>query len=153
MIVVDANILAFYVIEGQRTIEANALRERDAEWIVPDFWRIEFQSILWKHSRIGGLPAGKAAELLDQALTMFSANEVTPSPAIVLRDALRWGITVYDAQYVSLASQFGIFCVTEDMPVQHACPQVAISLNDFLKRGAAPTGVREKRATYGAKRK
>ncbi len=153
MIVVDANVLAFYVIEGKRTTDANTLREMDAEWIVPAFWCVEFQSILWKFVRFGGMPTEKALELLDQALGMFSANEVTPPPDMVLRDALNWGITVYDAQYVSLAKQFGVRCVTEDVPVQKACPDIAISLEDFLKQSTGGNVVRESRGKYNTKRK
>ena len=153
MIVVDANVLAFYLIEGKRTTEANALREMDAEWIVPAFWCIEFQSILWKYARFGGMPVEKTLALLDQALELLSANEATPPPEMVLRDALNWGITVYDAQYVSLARQFGVRCVTEDVPVQKACPEIAVSLDAFLN-GSSPGGmVREPRAPYRTRKR
>ena len=114
MIVVDANILAFYVIEGMHTKDAHDLRARDPEWLVPPLWLVEIQSILWKYVRFGGMSAEKAMVLLEQAESLFSANEVAPPSDIVLRDALAWGITVYDAQYVSLARQEGIPCVTED---------------------------------------
>jgi predicted nucleic acid-binding protein len=153
MIVVDANILAFYVIEGQRTVEANALREADPEWIVPAFWCVEFQSIVWKYARFGGMPADRALELLEQAMGMFSANEVTPPADAVLRDALCWGITVYDAQYASLARQMGIRCVTEDRPVQEACPTIAISLDGFLQGRSSGGVVRETRTPYRARRR
>jgi predicted nucleic acid-binding protein len=152
MIVVDANVLAFYLIEGDRTVEANALREADPEWILPVFWSVEFQSIVWKYARFGGMPADRAVELLEQAMTLFSVNEVAPPPDLVLRDALRWGITVYDAQYASLARQMGIRCVTEDRPVQEACPTIAISLGDFLKGRSSGGAVRETRTPYRARR-
>ena len=48
MIVADGNILAFYMLEGARTQDAQILRKLDPEWIVPPLWSIEFQSILWK---------------------------------------------------------------------------------------------------------
>ena len=153
MIVVDANILAFYSIEGKRTADANALREVDAEWIVPTFWCVEFQSILWKYVRFGGMPTEKALQLLDHAVAMFSANEMTPHPDRILRDALNWKITVYDAQYVSLAKQFGVRCVTEDVPVQQACPDVASSLDDFIERASGGSVVREQKATYTVRRR
>jgi len=153
MIVVDANILALYIIDGKRTGDANTLREMDAEWLVPAFWCVEFQSILWKYVRFGGMPTEKALGLMDQAITIFSANEVVPPPDLVLRDALNWGITAYDAQYASLARQFGIRCVTMDVPVQKACPHIAISLTDFLKGTLAGGMVRERRAGYRTPRK
>jgi predicted nucleic acid-binding protein len=153
MIVVDANILAFYIIEGKRTSDANALREMDAEWIVPAFWCVEFQNILWKYAQFGGMPMGKALELLDQAINLFSPNEVVPSPDTVLRDALNWRITAYDAQYASLARQFGIRCVTEDGPVQKACPAIAVSLDEFLQGPPSGGVVREPHAAYRTRRK
>ncbi len=153
MIVVDANVLALYVIEGQRTAEANTLREMDAEWIIPPFWRVEFQSILWKYVRFGGMPTERALELLDQALAMFSANEALPPPDMVLRNALNWGITVYDAQYVSLARRFGVRCVTEDALVQKACPGIAVSLVNFIKQSARGKIVREAAVFYSVRRK
>ena len=151
MIVVDSNILAFYVIQGKRTADANALRELDAEWIVPAFWRIEFQSILWKYARFGGMPTEKALELLDQAIDLFSANEVAPPSDMVLRNAIAWGITVYDAQYVSLAKQAGVRCITEDVLLQKACPGIAFSLKDFINPAGGEV-VREHRATYRTRR-
>ena len=48
MIVVDVNILAHYVIQGERTEHVHRLWALDDGWIVPFFWRVEFQSILWK---------------------------------------------------------------------------------------------------------
>jgi predicted nucleic acid-binding protein len=148
MIVVDANIVSFFLIEGERTAAANALRDADSEWMLPPFWRVEFQSILWKYVRFGGMPTEKALHLLDQAIGMFSINEVAPGPDVVLRDALNWKITVYDAQYASLARQMGIRLVTEDGPVQKACPYVALSLEDVLGRVVLRGTVREERTTY-----
>lgn len=153
MIVVDANVLSFYLIEGERTPDAKVLRDLDAEWIVPAFWCVEFQSILWKYVRFGGMPTEDALQLLDQALDMFSINEVTPPPDVVLRDALKWRITVYDAQYASLARQMGIPCVTEDGPVQDACPGIAVSIEAFLSGASGGPVVRETRTEYRARRR
>ncbi len=146
MIVVDANVLALYLIQGERTAEAHTLRLMDPEWLVPAFWSVELQSILRKYVRFMGMPLEDALLLLDQALEIFSPNEIVPPPDLVLRDALSWGLTVYDAQYVSLARQYDVKCVTEDGAVQRKCPGLAISLDAFLK--AQPPGgmVRETRA-------
>jgi predicted nucleic acid-binding protein len=148
MIVVDVNILAFYVIHGERTDDAHTLREIDSEWLVPAFWCVEFQSILWKYVRFGGMAGEKALALLDTAMDLFSPNELTPNPDVILRDALGWGITVYDAQYVSLARQSGVHCVTEDTEVQKACPDIAVSLADFISRPTGRDMVREPKPTY-----
>jgi predicted nucleic acid-binding protein len=150
MIVVDSNVLSFYLIEGARTTEAHALRDVDSEWIVPAFWAVEFQSILWKYVRFGGMPSETALPLLDQAVATFSVNEVTPQPDTVLRDALNWGITVYDAQYASLARQMDIRLVTEDDSLREACRGIAVSLEDFIKGASGGNLVREARTEYRA---
>ncbi len=153
MIVVDANVLAFFLIQGDRTAEADRLREVDSEWLVPPLWRVEFQSILWKYARHGGMPEMTALTLMDQAVELLRGSEKEPSADVVLRDALRWNITVYDAQYITLARQMGVRCVTEDRPLQKACPGVAISLTDFIGGASSGGRVREEKAEYHTRRK
>lgn len=155
MIIVDANIVAFYLIRGERSLDAGRLHALDSEWLVPPLWRAEFQSILWKYTRHGGMSEMSALALLDQAVELFRSSEKEPSPDCVLRDALRWKITVYDAHYITLARQLGVRCVTEDRPLQKACPEVAISLADFIAGAAGGNRVREQKAIYHlrAKRK
>ena len=153
MIVVDANVLAFFLIQGDRTAEAGRLREIDSEWLVPPLWRVEFQSILWKYARHGGMPEMTALTLMDQAVELLRGSEKEPSADVVLRDALRWNITVYDAQYITLARQMGVRCVTEDRPLQKACPGVAISLTDFIGGASSGGRVREEKAEYHTRRK
>jgi predicted nucleic acid-binding protein len=122
VIVVDANIAAFYLIQGERSQDARRLHALDSEWLVPPLWCAEFQSILWKYTRHGGMSEMSALALLDQAVELFRSSEKEPSPDCLLRDALRWKITVYDAHYITLARQLGVRCVTEDRPLQKACP-------------------------------
>ena len=146
MIVVDANVLAFYLIEGERTADAARAREQDPVWLVPPLWLAEVQSILWKYVRLRGMPELAALELLDQAVQLVEPSVREPSVDGVLRDALRWNITVYDAQYISLARQLGLRCLTEDRALQKACPEIAQSLGQFL-RGAGGQ-VREASTPY-----
>jgi len=153
MIVADSNILAAYVIAGEQTANANTLRSQDAEWMVPAFWRIEFQSILWKFVRFGGMPADKALDVLDDALDLFSVNEIAMQSDVVLRDAIRWGITVYDAQYASLAKQLGVPLVTVDEKLQKACPSLTIPLAAYTQRPPRRNTLREARKSYSKRRK
>jgi len=99
------------------------------------------------------MPMAKALELLEQAVAMFSGNEMTPAPDTVLRDSITWGITAYDAQYASLARQMGVRFVTDDGAVQEACPSVAVSIEDFLRDKPSAGMVREKAAAYRTRRR
>lgn len=148
MIVVDVNILAFHFIHGEKTEAVNALRALDAVWIVPSFWLIEFQSILWKYVRFGGMQERQALQLLEQCQKQTACNEHTPSPELVLHDAISLGISVYDAHYISLAKQLGIPCITEDLPLQKACPGLALSIKDYTTFRTGRSTLKEKRRTY-----
>ncbi|MBN1268858.1 MAG: type II toxin-antitoxin system VapC family toxin [Kiritimatiellae bacterium] len=148
MIVVDVNILAAYLIQGPQTTGAHALRRADADWVVPSFWCIEFQSVLWKYVRQGGMPEKTAFDLLDKAVELFASNECPLRRDDALRTAFNRGITVYDAQYVCLANRLGVPCVTEDAAVRRACSDVAVSLSDFLARDSGGDMVSESRPAY-----
>jgi predicted nucleic acid-binding protein len=148
MIVVDVNVLAFYLIEGVRTREARILRQMEPEWAVPPFWLIEFESVLQKYVRFANMPKDEAVDILNQAMDLFSQNEVTPEANAVMQDALNWGVTVYDAQYVSLAKQLGVRCISEDGPVQKKCPEIVLSMAHFFEAASGPHAVRETRTTY-----
>ncbi len=153
MIVVDANILAFYIIEGERTTDANALRKLDAEWMVPSLWCVELQSILWKCVQFGGMPPATAHDLLEQAIRLYSANEVILRADAVLAEALRSKITVYDAEYIALARQLGVVCVTEDRALIKACPATVCTMKAFLSGRPGDQLVREPRAVYRVRRR
>lgn len=148
MIVVDVNILAFHFIHGEKTAAVKALRAVDADWLVPDFWLVEFQSILWKYVRFGGMQERQALHLLEQCRNLIACHENTPAPERALSDAITLGISVYDAQYISLAKQLGIPCITEDAPLLKACPGLALSIHDYITFRSGKSTLREKRSRY-----
>ena len=132
MIVVDVNILAQYVIEGEQTENVHRVWALDDGWIVPVFWRIEFQSVLWKYVRVHAMTKNEAISLFGQALDLFSANEQDLAHDAALREAMSSDISVYDAQYVALARQNNVLCVTLDKALQKACPDRVISVQEFI---------------------
>lgn len=152
MIVVDVNILAHYVIEGEQTENVHRVWALDDGWIVPVFWRIEFQSVLWKYVRVQAMQANEAIALFSQALDLFSANEQDLVHDAALWEAISSGITVYDAQYVALARQHNVFCVTLDKSLQKACPERVISVQEFIANKPDDHLIREKGRRYGARK-
>jgi len=56
----------------------------------------------------------------------------------------------YDAQFIALALETGILCVTEGQELQEKFPGIAISIEGFLERAPAD-GVHESKKSYRAR--
>lgn len=123
MIVVDANVLAYLLIDGPKSRQARALLERDPEWAVPPLWRHEFLNILAASVRTGRLGLAQAEGLLGHAVRLLEDNERQPDMAAALRLAARHKLSAYDAQYVALAQHLGVLCVSEDAKLRAAAPK------------------------------
>lgn len=140
MIVVDANVVAYSLLEGDRSSTARAVAERDPEWRLPPIWRYEFANLLWLIVSNGTMKEAAAIELLIATRERFAAHEVDPDQGRAFRLAAGRSITAYDAQYVSLAADLGCLCVTEDGPLRRAVPELAVSMQAFLDSSHPSSG-------------
>ena len=70
-----------------------------------------------------------------------------PSPAKVIDLVNQYGITAYDGQFIALAMEMGIQCVTKDREFQGKFPNIAVSMDGFLKNPSI-NGVHERKAQY-----
>ena len=132
MIVVDANVLAYSLIEGTLTPLALQVRHRDPHWRLPGIWRHEILNIFTTYVRQGGLTKEKAVKALEDVYAHILPNEVELGPIETLEIALHYKISAYDAQYVLLAQKLGVPCVTEDRALRRAVPQLTVSMEGFV---------------------
>lgn len=132
MIVVDANVLAYSIIEGTLTPLALQVRKRDPHWRLPGIWRHEILNIFTTYVRQGGLTKEKAVKALENVYAHILPNEVEMGPIETLEIAIHHKISAYDAQYVLLAQKLGVPCVTEDRALRLAAPQLTISMEGFV---------------------
>ena len=72
MVAVDTNILAYLLIDGDCTAEAQALYARDPDWRSEGFLLVEFSNILATYLRAGSLERGAAEGLLASAERILS---------------------------------------------------------------------------------
>jgi len=131
MVVVDTNILAYLLIEGDRTSDAHALYRQDAEWKSETFVLIEFSNILATYLRAGALTRVQGQALLAEAETRLRGLVTLPH-ARALRLAEQFAVSAYDARFLGAAQALGAKLVTEDARLRAAAPAVTMSLADAL---------------------
>ena len=131
MVLVDTNILAYLMIEGDRTAAARQLFERDGDWCSEAFVMVEFSNVIATYVRTGALTRAQGAKLLAEAqVHLPTLHSVVNTQA--LETAMQFGISAYDGRFISLAKQLKLKLVTEDAKLRVAVPSWAISLADAL---------------------
>ena len=138
MIVADTNLVAYLLIPGERTEAAEAVRARDSGWVAPPLWRSEFQSVLVQHLRVNSLDRTTALAAWSDAEALLSGREQAAEAVRILDAALHHTLSAYDAEFVALAEELGVPLVTGDRRVLKACPDVAVSIEDFARDADAP---------------
>jgi predicted nucleic acid-binding protein len=123
--VVDANVIAYLLIRGERSAAADRLLEREPDWAAPRLWLDEFLNILCNCERQGKLAPALAVELLEDALALMADHAWEVPPERVLAVARRTGLSGYDSQYVALAEDLGLKLHTCDQAILARCPGLA----------------------------
>jgi predicted nucleic acid-binding protein len=152
MIVVDSNIITARNLTSALTSRTERVEEKDPVWIVPVLWRYEFQNVLATVIKAKQIKPEKALEIWEKVSQILIENECEPSASKVIELVSEYGITAYDGQFVALALEMGIPCVTEDRELQEKFPGVAISMDKFLHPESTYV-VREVKERYRKKKR
>ena len=147
MIVVDSNVIAARTLTSLLTSKAEKVEQKDPVWIVPVLWRYEFQNILATAIKAKQITPEHALGVWQRVAAILVENESEPSPAKVIDLVTQYGITAYDGQFIALAMEMGIPCITEDQELQEKFRGIALSMDDFLGPPTLGT-VRERKARY-----
>jgi predicted nucleic acid-binding protein len=132
MIVVDANILVYLVIDGDMSEAALRLQAKDPDWRTSPLWEYEFGNALTLMIVQKHLSTTKATQYLHGAKTIFSPFETPVDSELALQLAAEKRISFYDAQYLALAQTLDVPLITEDKALRKAAGNLAFSLHDFL---------------------
>jgi predicted nucleic acid-binding protein len=151
MIVVDSNIVTARNLTSTLTSKAEQVEEKDPVWIVPVLWRYEFQNILATAIKAKQIKPEQALDIWEKVSKILVENECEPSASKVIDLVAQYGITAYDGQFIAVALEMGIPCVTEDRELQEKFPGIAISMDGFLKPRSTYV-VREVRERYGKRK-
>jgi predicted nucleic acid-binding protein len=133
MIVVDANVIAYRFIEGEKTNLACRVQEKDSTWMVPLLWRHEFLNVLATVTRARIIDIAEARTIWHNAVQILSNSEHQVNYEQALRCAVDLQISAYDAQYIILARMLNCLVITEDARLRKTFPDTAISMRSFLE--------------------
>ena len=131
-LVVDANVVIYMLLDGEKTAAARRLHELRPDWVCPAILRHEFMNVCVTYQRAGGLTRDECLVLLKTGLALLSNREVDVDPGFTVRVAMELDLSAYDAQYVAAAIALEGVLVTEDRGVLARAPSVARSLVDFV---------------------
>ncbi|MXY82362.1 MAG: type II toxin-antitoxin system VapC family toxin [Gemmatimonadetes bacterium] len=132
MIVVDTNLIAYLLISGERTQQAEAAKRQAPEWAAPLLWRSEFRNLLALYIRQEIFDLYHAINLLRNAEEIMQGQEHTISSVSVMRLAASSRCSAYDCEFVALAQNLSVPLVTSDRRILTAFPDTAVSLENFL---------------------
>ena len=133
MIVVDANIIAYYSIEGVKTELAHKLWKKDNDWRVPSLWQDEFLNILAINERTGNLDITACLSILHIVSNLLANSQEKVDMPLALTLASKYRISAYDAQYLAVAKTIGVSLITEDSKLRKAAPDLTLSMQEFLE--------------------
>ena len=132
MIVVDANILIYSLIEGDYSPLVHKLREKDTDWRTTGLCLHEVLNVLATYQRRDILTLAQCKKLLDHAERFMKVAQCEVKMDAALAVAAKYVITGYDAQYVALAQSLDAPLITEDRKLREAVPGIAFSMQEFL---------------------
>lgn len=134
MIVVDTNVITYFHISGEFSIQAAEAFAKDPHWIAPFLWRSEFRNILNFYLRKNILELSDVVEIASEAEQRMHRREYEVPSAQVLALANTTRCTTYDCEFVVLAKNFDVQLVTVEKKILRAFPNTAISLEQFVSK-------------------
>ena len=134
VLLVDANVVAYLLVEGDKTAQARALWATDNDWCAPRLLLYELANAFSQYVKQRAVPLEAAIAGLESAASFVRSFNEDPTPARVLEIASKLDISAYDATYLAGAEMLGMPLITEDRRLLRAAPGIARSLESVIPR-------------------
>ena len=128
MIVVDTNVVVYFLLGEEWGVNAERLFEQDPEWAAPVILMSELRNVLLGFVRQGGMAPDQAKAISDEAAEILADRVTAVSSNQVIDVALECGLTAEDAEFVVLARTLGVPLVTLDGAILRGAADVAVPL-------------------------
>jgi predicted nucleic acid-binding protein len=128
---VDANVVAYLLVEGDKTAQARALWALDSDWHAPRLLFYELASVFSQLVRQGAVSVETAIAGLESVAGLVRPRDQDPPAARVLEIASKLAVSAYDATYLAAAEVLGMPVVTEDRRLIRLAPGMTRSLESL----------------------
>ena len=128
MIVVDTNVIAALYLPSDLTTHAEALLQKEPQWVAPVLWRSEFRNVLALYLRKKMLAFDEANCKQSEAESLLNQNEYEMASFEVLQLAQTSGCSAYDCEFVALAKRLNVRLFTQNKQILAAFSDVAAAL-------------------------
>ena len=132
MFIVDTNVVAYLLIHGDHTADAQKLHGRDPDWRSEAFLLVEFTNVLASSIAMKRMTLALAQDSLAKTMALFDGKLARVAHPLVLSIAAHYRVSAYDAHFLALADQLGSHLVTEDARLRAAAPSLTQSLAEAL---------------------
>jgi predicted nucleic acid-binding protein len=131
VIVADTNLLAYLLVKGQFTREAEAVYQRDPVWAAPLLWKSELRNVLALYVRRDAVKLSEAIAVMEEAERLMEGQEFEVISSRVLQLAAASRCAAYDCEFVALAQDLGVHLVTADRDLVAKFKPTAVSMRTF----------------------
>ncbi len=131
MLLVDANVVAYLLIDGDKTAQARDFWAIDQDWRAPRLLFYELANVFARLVRQQTISLESGIAGLESATGLVRLHDQDPPAARVLEIASKLAVSAYDASYLAAAEALGAPLVTEDRLLLRAAPDITRSLGSF----------------------
>ncbi len=132
MIVVDANIISYLYITGDRSQQSEDLLSSDSNWVAPILWRSEFRNVLAQYLRKNLLNIDEILLIIQQAEKLLTDHEYEISSAHIMQLVKSSQCSAYDCEFVALAQYLDVPLITTDKKILREFPEIAQTAESYL---------------------
>ena len=132
MIVVDANILAYFWLKSPNFEKVAKLYEVDPDWTAPDLCRSEFRNIAAAYLRKGLYTLEEVKWLVAQKESRMMGSYLEVDSMEVINLVSQSTCSSYDCEYVALAKKTMRPLITFDKKILQEFPNVANTVDQYI---------------------
>jgi len=132
MIVADTNLVAYLIIPGAATHDAERVRARDNDWAAPPLLRFELMNVVGQEFCQDRMDRDCALRTFRRGMTLVTVTKLQSDPLFIFNMCHTTGCSAYDLEFAWLALELGVPLVTADRQLLKAFPDVAVSPARFV---------------------